>query len=101
MRELVGALLKLNLIGGALLVGYALWVGASLRPSSGQIVGFGAGLVLLGFLNVRTVFLARRAVAESLRDGATEMAASALDLRDAARARVEKRRAERKQQADR
>jgi len=101
MRELIRGLLKLNLIGGALLAGYALWLDSSRRESTGLIFGFVAGLVLLAFLNLRTIYRTRRALAASLRDGAIEVAASALDLRDAARARVEERRAERKRDASR
>lgn len=96
------SLLKLNAIAFTLLFGFVFWLMSDTRekPATSISMFLLACIVYVVYLNVRAIYRARQEISTSLRDGAVNAAANAIEFRDAARARVNQRLEERKQQSD-
>jgi len=98
LKLLVYSLLKLNVIGIALLtlIGFLIF-----RPNESiedSVAYMFLGCIFLLFcLNIRTIYRARQAIAASIQNSAVDVAASAIEFRDAARDRVNERLKEREE----
>ncbi|MEO5794710.1 MAG: hypothetical protein ABIP34_06740 [Rhodoferax sp.] len=101
MKHFFWLLLKLNVVGIALLTFFGFLIGNSGRdPGAAVFVPFLGCIVYLAYLNIRTVYRARQDIAASIQNGAVDVAASAIEFRNAAHARVNERIKERKQHQD-
>lgn len=102
MKRLLWSLLKINAIALTLFFGFALLLGSTrnVKPNAPLAIFLAACVAYVFYLNVRTIYRARQEVSASLRDGAINAAANAIEIRDAARARVNERLEERRQRSD-
>jgi uncharacterized protein (DUF58 family) len=102
MKRLLWSLLKLNAIALALLLGFVFWLESTRGGRPGVAMSFlmVAYVAYVLYLNVRAIYRARQEISASLQDGAVNAAASAIEFRDAARARVHDRLEERRQRSD-
>lgn len=103
MKSLLWALLKLNLAAFILIGGFIVWLGTQRGEPGGVMYAVLLGsIAYTAYLNIATVFRARRAITASVKDGAIEAAARAIEFKDAANARVQERLNERRiQERDR
>lgn len=97
MKKLLWSIAKLNTIALAVFIGLISLIG---QPSAAIAFFMAAYVIYIIYLNVQIIYKSRQDISRSLRDGAINAAASAIEFRDAARARVNERIEERKRNSD-
>jgi hypothetical protein len=93
---------KLNAIALAVLLVFISWLESTRRgkPNTAIALFMAIYVIFIIYINIRIIYQARQDISISLRDGAINAAASAVEFRDAARARVNERVEERRRSSN-
>ena len=102
MKNLLLSIVKLNTIALIVLLGFFILLERKTKGEANAVIALSmaAYVIYIIYRNIRIIYQARQDISISLQDGAINAAATAIEFRDAARARVKERIEERRRSSN-